>query len=1549
MPKGHGRTIALLTTLAALLLAPAAGASEVSVSGDPSNAIEFTSTADGVANNLTVAPVAATTDFRVEDTGEDITPGPNCELAPGETRVAICHQVAGQEAIRQMVVHLGPGADVFTNDTPALWCLCYGEEDADTLNGSDGTAALDQLRGGEGVDTLNGRGGDDALDGEGGTGDVLNGGTGRDSLAGGSADKLDGGPDEDTADYHFAAGPVLVNLPEPGETATGQGVAGAGDTLTNVESVEGSSENDTIDGNSQTNLLRGNAGADTLSGFSGNDVLSGDDDSDTLNGGPDNDTLRGGDGTDDLVGEGGDDRLQGDEDFDEPGVGGGLDERSADTMNGGPGTVVVDYLFRQNRVVVTLGAGGAVTADNGDTDEKDSIQLVEDIESGAGGDALSGNDLPNDINGGNGVDNLIGGAGNDTLQGAGAGDVLNGGPDPDHLMGDFGFSGVSGDDTLNGDAGNDVLEGYAGIDTINGGADGDLLAGGTGADILRGDAGIDTLKGESGADDLGGGDDADTVQYSNALSGVRVTLPAGTSPSTGNGANDGAENDTVRPDVENVAGSGYGDTLTGNGGVNKLQGLGGADTLNTADAVADTADCGDGNDTANADALDTQIACENGAADTEAPRPTADAPKDVTTAAAPTFTGTAGTAAGDVRTVTVRVFKGGTSDGDPAFAPQTAGVGDDGRWSVKAPAALAAGTYTITVEQRDAAENVGHSDPVTFTVAAAAGTGTGKGTGTGTATETGTTKTTPPAPLAAAPVKKALSLPPRPVVDPKIEGAARIGATLHANIGGWVNGVYEFRVLWRSCAADGRSDCRPTRRSDAFDYEVRRADVGRVFILTVTAVNPAGSTVRNTPATKAVAPPPKLPDLRPSGSSFRSIASARRRLTEAGFCLEAAVAECGDRVPVDLRLKGRRRSDVPRAYQRQIEANEIFEQSPDPGTEVEQGDKVRLTFYDPAEDEPSRCRFANMSERQVRREFAGMRFSRARDELKGGDCRHGWGVVGQRTGLTESVVDDAKVDFDTRGDRFIQLALVDPQPVAYREVPRVDTDGDGLWDEWETKGVDADRNGTIDLDLPAMGADPRHKDLFVEIDYMDSHKIDQAAVDMITASFAKGTIHNPDGVDGITAHIDNGPDSTMNPKTGAKWGSTRSGANSVPHEEKLGTVDAQDFYDWSAFQAVKTSNFAPARATTFRYVVSAHNIRNDGTTGVARSLPGVNALISRDLEGPSDVLVGAKSPCAAPAHCQLTTTQQAVNLMHEIGHLLGLGHGGREDLDGPPDVLNLKPNYMSIMNYFWSMTGPKVAGGFTLDFSSFPDRDTALELRLTDRPGNVYALNENALNENANLRAAQAANQYAYTYACPPGPDGKSKPRTVDTGNQRIDWNCNGTFDTGLQKVDLNADKSFTVLRSRDDWANLVFSGGAVGDFNMVLPTEEKTPVDEPSYEEKHQVEQTVRGDAVAPLAKVTGARTVRRGRRARLRIAATDDKALSRVTVQVDDRDPKVFPATTPAFSRPITLPRGSHVVVVETLDAAGNAAKRVVVRVKERKAKKRKGKKRQAKKRRR
>ena len=88
-----------------------------------------------------------------------------------------------------------------------------------------------------------------------------------------------------------------------------------------------------------------------------------------------------------------------------------------------------------------------------------------------------------------------------------------------------------------------------------------------------------------------------------------------------------------------------------------------------------------------------------------------------------------------------------------------------------------------------------------------------------------------------------------------------------------------------------------------------------------------------------------------------------------------------------------------------------------------------------------------------------------------------------------------------------------------------DTDGDGLWDDWETTGIDTNGDGVIDLVLP--GANPLHKDVYVEIDYMDcavsggdcatadthSHRPKAPAIAAVVAAFANANVSNPDGTE----------------------------------------------------------------------------------------------------------------------------------------------------------------------------------------------------------------------------------------------------------------------------------------------------------------------------------------------------------------------------------------------------------------------------------------------------
>src|SRR3954452_3790116 len=99
------------------------------------------------------------------------------------------------------------------------------------------------------------------------------------------------------------------------------------------------------------------------------------------------------------------------------------------------------------------------------------------------------------------------------------------------------------------------------------------------------------------------------------------------------------------------------------------------------------------------------------------PGPTATSPAAGATTAdsTPTFSGTAGTEAGDSSSVSVRVWQGSGTSGAPLLSLDTA-RGTTGAFSVDSPTALADGLYSWRVDQTDAAGNTGSSPTHSFTV-----------------------------------------------------------------------------------------------------------------------------------------------------------------------------------------------------------------------------------------------------------------------------------------------------------------------------------------------------------------------------------------------------------------------------------------------------------------------------------------------------------------------------------------------------------------------------------------------------------------------------------------------------------------------------------------------------------------------------------------------------------------------------------------------------------------------------------------------------------------
>ena len=142
--------------------------------------------------------------------------------------------------------------------------------------------------------------------------------------------------------------------------------------------------------------------------------------------------------------------------------------------------------------------------------------------------------------------------------------------------------------------------------TINGTNGSDSLYGTGLGDTINGLNGNDALKGFGGADRLDGGAGIDTVFYGDSSAGVGINL------ATGRGVGGSAQGDTLIS-IENVFGSNFNDTLTGNSGANQLHGGEGNDVIKGGGGN-DFLDGGNGNDILGCDVFG-QSTLDGGAGD----------------------------------------------------------------------------------------------------------------------------------------------------------------------------------------------------------------------------------------------------------------------------------------------------------------------------------------------------------------------------------------------------------------------------------------------------------------------------------------------------------------------------------------------------------------------------------------------------------------------------------------------------------------------------------------------------------------------------------------------------------------------------------------------------------------------------------------------------------------------------------------------------------------------------------------------------------------------
>ena len=361
-------------------------------------------------------------------------------------------------------------------------------------------------------------------------------------------DTIDGKGGTDRISYGTSPTGVTVNM----VTGVASDGWGGTDNFSNIENVWASEFSDTITGNANNNDLDGRAGDDTLMGGDGEDNLIGGAGNDTLIGGDGEDILNGGAGNDIL--DGGTQRMllgwDASADFDSQ-------------------YDIAIYNNAISGITVSLGTDGTNGTATGGGVGTDTLISIEMVIGSIYGDVIRGSNR-------NVAELVRGGLGNDTLYGGDASGTDLG----DNIVD---YRSASGSVTVNlatgmaaGADGSDMLSGFQGIRS------GDF------DDRLTGDAQDNSFQPRRGNDTIDGGAGIDSLNFRNATGGVTASLLTGTSS--------GADGNDSFTNIEDLRGSEFADTLTGDANNNRLQGRNGDDVLDGG-AGNDSLHGGYGNDT----------------------------------------------------------------------------------------------------------------------------------------------------------------------------------------------------------------------------------------------------------------------------------------------------------------------------------------------------------------------------------------------------------------------------------------------------------------------------------------------------------------------------------------------------------------------------------------------------------------------------------------------------------------------------------------------------------------------------------------------------------------------------------------------------------------------------------------------------------------------------------------------------------------------------------------------------------------------------------------
>jgi uncharacterized repeat protein (TIGR01451 family) len=389
-----------------------------------------------------------------------------------------------------------------------------------------------------------------------------------------------------------------------------------------------------------------------------------------------------------------------------------------------------------------------------------------------------------------------------------------------------------------------------------------------------------------------------------------------------------------------------------------------------------------------------------------------------------------------------------------------------------------------------------------------------------------------------------------------------------------------------------------------------------------------------------------------------------------------------------------------------------------------------------------------------------------------------------------------------------------------------DADGDGLSDRDERFGIRYP-DDVMAVDLPRFGADPLHKDLFLELDYSDGQAPSAMTVEAVKNAFRLAPLPNPAGGSGLNLHVD----------TGGLW--DKGGMERTGHAARTCDDDADNDGISGIDGADPDCNLRDVGVEDF--TANCDNGTDDDGDG-RRDRDDSDCIVGEDLGG-GEQLAAHLDNCGfgdvynqtkgAPRHAFNAMRARAFNyviytrssagcpkggqgsgldiilyrtdagaLLHELGHNLNLRHGGHEDA-------NCKPNYVSLMNYDINSGIPRAGGGLLIDFS--PARIDLFDGNNRSAPlGN---LKENDLYEDVALNPGDAENQTVFL-------DGRRVKRTIPL-NALPDWNGDnpmGNGDDGHAKQTVNIDNT-----GADDCIDLTAVTPATNDSELTGSDDWKT------------------------------------------------------------------------------------------------------------------------------